>query len=254
MAGDLYFNRKSRIPGRTKRIVTLALAAALLIALSATAYAAFFSMSRREPEKEERFRINWSESPSGYLEWKDAKLAVTFPETTESREIEFRPGWLPEEMASLMTGDWIMRLTAESLVPGRSHESVDAYADMNQPLLIDSYSMSMFNQGGALLLLYYTPDEITEEHWDDPDVDVMYFRATEHLDAVPERDIEERTLEQNIVLLSNPKAGWVVRLCGEISMEELLTVAKKLETRETGRIWTYDDFNNHYAFFDGGVG
>ncbi len=37
-------------------------------------------------------------------------------------------------------------------------------------------------------------------------------------------------------------------------MEELLTVAKNLQTRETGRIWTYDDFNNHYAFFDGGVG
>ena len=55
----------------------------------------------RAPEPEETFRINWEPNPSGYLEWHDAKLAVTFPETAESREIEFRPGWLPEELASL---------------------------------------------------------------------------------------------------------------------------------------------------------
>ena len=35
-----------------------------------------------------------------------------------------------------------------------------AYQDMMQPLLIETYYMSQFSGGGALLLLYYTPEKI----------------------------------------------------------------------------------------------
>lgn len=239
---------------KKKRIITLALAAALLLALGVTAWAAFSGMSTRIPAPEETFRIVWEESPQGYIEWKDAKLAVTFPETAESREIEFRPGWLPEEMDSLKSEQFLNRLTAETLAAHRSPEAPAAYAQLNQPLLIESYPMSMFSGGGALLLLYYTPEEIHEEHWDEQDVDVLYFHATQHLDAVPEYHVPERTLEQNILLLSQPEAGWIVRLAGEISMDELLRVARNLEIRETGEVLSSADFQNHYAFFDGGVG
>ena len=239
---------------KKKRIFTLALAAVLVLALSVTAYAVFFSMQHRVPEPEETFRITWEESPNGYIEWTDAKLAVTFPETAESREIEFRPGWLPEEMASLQSEGWLNRLTAETLAAHRSPDAPAAYAKLNQPLLIESYSMSMFNNGGAMLLLYYTPEDIHEEHWDEQGVDVMYFHATQHFDAVPEYNMPERTLEQNILLLSNADAGWVVRLAGEISMDEMLKVAQNLEIHETGRVLTYEDFDWHYTFFDGGVG
>ncbi len=249
---------------KKKRIITFALAAVLILSLGIAAYAVFSTYSMRVPEPEETFRINWEENPSGYLDWSNAKLAITFPETAESKEIEFRPGWLPFELPSTLGGSdpwkdlgtetWFRRLTTEQLPFPDSPVYVAEYEKMMQPLLIESYSMSQFNNGGALLLLYFTPDKIIEEHWDQLNVDVMWFHCTEHLDAVPEYDVPERTLEQNIILLSNADAGWVIRVCGEIEMDELVRVAQNLEIRETGRTLTYDDFENHYNFFDGGVG
>ena len=253
MVEKKYYGRREA--GNTKKIIYISLLAAVLISLfTAGAYAAFFSMTRRFPEASETFRINWEPNPSGYLDWSNAKLAITFPETPESKEIEFRPGWLPDEMASLKSESWCGRLTAEGLAFGDPAHSVPAYQNMMQPLLIESYSMSQFNNGGALLLLYYIPDEIIEEHWDKQGVDVMRFHCTEHFDAQPERNMDAYTLEQDIILLSNYDAGWVVRICGEAGMDTLLKVAENLEIRETGRTWHYDDFNNHYAFMDGGVG
>ena len=232
-----------------KRIITLALAAALLLALGVTAWATgAFSMLTRRPEPEEGFRIDWSESASGYNEWTNVKLAVTFPETTESREIQFRPGWLPEEMASMDREKWRWRFTAEMLA------GEGAYQDMYQPLQIQPYSMSKFNNGGALLLLYHTPDDIHEDHWDDKGVDVLFFHGVNHLEAVPEYNMPERDLEQNFVVLSDPEAGWVVTLSGQIDLDEMLEVARNLEIRETGKTLTYEDFEDHYTFFDGGVG
>ncbi len=229
-----------------KKIISFALAAALILALGVAAYAVFSTYTTRVPEPEETFRVRWEENPSGYIEWTDAKLAVTFPDTAESREIEFRPGWLPEQLAPLKTDEWLGRLTAEQFA--------DRYPNMtaSQPLLIESYSMSMFNNGGALLLLYYTPGEIIEEHWDEQNVDVMRFHCTQVREA--NEYTPERRLEQDVLLMSNPKEGWIVRLAGEIGMDELVKVAKNLEIRETGKILSCGDFENHYTFMDGGVG
>ena len=251
---ELYCRQKAVRSLQTKRIVTFLLAAALVFAVGVTAYAVFSSFHTRVPENTESFRIHWEENPSGYLEWKNTKFVVTFPETLESQEIEFCPVWLPEEMSCLNENTWLSRMTAERLVFPGSQNYAPAYEHMSQPLLIESYSMSQFNQGGALLLLYFTPDEIREEHWDSQNVDVMYFHATEQLPARPESGAADYTLEQNFVLMSNSEAGWIVRLCGEIEMDQILKVAQNLAIRETGRTLCYDDFENHYAFFDGGVG
>ena len=234
------------VPMNKKRIISFALAAALILALGVAAYAVFSTYTTRVPEPEETFRINWEENASGYIEWTDVKLAVTFPETAESKEIEFRPGWLPDELASLRTEEWLGRLTAENFA--------DRYPDMtaSQPLLIESYSMSMFNNGGALLLLYHTPENIIEEHWDKQGVDVMRFHCTQILEA--NAFSPERRLEQDILLMSNPEEGWIVRICGEAGMDALVKVAQNLEIRETGRLLRYEDFENHYTFMDGGVG
>lgn len=233
---------------KKKRIISLALAAALILALGIGAYAAYSAFSARVPDPEETFRIRWEENAGGYIDWADAKLAVTFPETAESRQIEFRPGWMPDELASLRSEAWLDRLTAEQLA--------DKYPNMtgSQPLLIESYSMSQFNNGGALLLLYFTPKEIIEERWEEQGVDVMRFHATQHFDARPEHNIPEHTVKQDIILMCNPEADWIVRVCGEAGMDTLLKIAKNLEIRETGRTLTYDDFADHFAFMDGGVG
>lgn len=256
MAGNSYFDEKQVKHFKTKRIISFALAAALILSLGIAAYAAFSSMTHRVPKKSETFRISWEEGPTGYVEWSDAKLAVTFPETAESKEIEFRPSYLPDEMSSLQNGSWRSRLTAEKLAfSGSPQTKIPAYQDMMQPLLIETYYMSQFSDGGALLLLYYTPEEIIEEHWDEQGVDVMRFHCTEHFDARPEIGMDEYTLEQDIILLSDADAGWVVRVCGEIGMDELVKVARGLEIRETGKVLTCDDFEgNHFAFMDGGVG
>ena len=256
MAGNSYFDEKQVKHFKTKRIISFALAAALILSLGIAAYAAFSSMTHRVPKKSETFRISWEEGPTGYVEWSDAKLAVTFPETAESKEIEFRPSYLPDEMSSLQNGSWRSRLTAEKLALSSSPQSkIPAYQDMMQPLLIETYYMSQFSDGGALLLLYYTPEEIIEEHWDELGVDVMRFHCTEHFDARPEIGMDEYTLEQDIILLSDADAGWVVRVCGEIGMDELVKIARGLEIRETGKVLTCDDFEgNHFAFMDGGVG
>ncbi len=256
MAGNSYFDEKQVKHFKTKRIISFALAAALILSLGIAAYAAFSSMTHRVPKKSETFRISWEEGPTGYVEWSDAKLAVTFPETAESKEIEFRPSYLPDEMSSLQNGSWHSRLTAEKLaLSGSPQSKIPAYQDMMQPLLIETYYMSQFSDGGALLLLYYTPEEIIEEHWDELGVDVMRFHCTEHFDARPEIGMDEYTLEQDIILLSDADAGWVVRVCGEIGMDELVKVARGLEIRETGKVLTCDDFEgNHFAFMDGGVG
>ena len=245
-----------RIAHVKKRIITLALAAALLLALSVTAYAAISAMSHRVPDPEETFRVTWEENPGGYIEWSDAKLVVTFPDTAESREIEFRPGWLPEEMASLQTNSWLGRLTAERLCRngGGGDKAVPAYDGMVNPLLIDVYATSQFNEGGAMLLLYYTPEEITEEHWDELNVDVLRFHCTQHFDAMPEFNMPERTLQQDIILMENGEAGWIICIRGEIGMDQLIKVAKNLEVRETGKVLSYEDFDAHYLFMDGGVG
>ena len=256
MAGNSYFDEKQVKHLRTKRIISFALAAALILSLGIAAYAAFSSMTHRVPKKSETFRISWEEGPTGYVEWSDAKLAVTFPEKAESKEIEFRPSYLPDEMASLKDGSWRSRLTAEKLAfSGSPQTKMPAYQDMMQPLLIETYYMSQFSDGGALLLLYYTPEKIIEEHWDEQGVDVMRFHCTEHFDARPEIGMDEYTLEQDIILMSNADAGWAVRVCGEIGMDKLVKIAKSLEIRETGKVLTCDDFEgNHYAFMDGGVG
>ena len=256
MAGNSYFDEKQVKHFKTKRIISFALAAALILSLGIAAYAAFSSMTHRVPKKSEKFRISWEEGPTGYVEWSDAKLAVTFPEKAESKEIEFRPSYLPDEMASLKDGSWRSRLTAEKLAfSGSPQTKIPSYQDMMQPLLIETYYMSQFTGGGALLLLYYTPEEIIEDHWGEQDVDVMRFHCTEHFDARPEIGMDEYTLEQDIILMSNADAGWVVRVCGEIGMDELVKVARSLEIRETGKVLTCDDFEgNHFAFMDGGVG
>lgn len=229
-----------------KRMISFALAAALILALGVAAYAVFSTYSTRVPEPEETFRINWAENASGYIEWTDAKLAVTFPDTAESKQIEFRPGWLPDELSELKRTRPLSRLTAEELAY--------KYPDLSggQPLLIESYSMSMFNNGGALLLLYYTPEDIIEEHWDEQGVDVMRFHCTQVLEA--NAYAPERTLEEDILLMSDPDEGWIVRLAGEVGMDTLVKVARNLEIRETGKTLRYDDFEDHYTFMDGGVG
>ena len=239
---------------------TLLIAAAIAALLATAALAAYFTISHRVPDASETFPFKWEESETGYLEWHDAKLVVTFPEKAESKAIEFKPGWLPYEMPSelplsqpwsgLTKDTWFTRLTSESL----SWKDGAVYKDISQPLEFEVYPMSQFNDGGAMLMLYQTPGEITEEHWDELNADALLFTATQHFDARPEFNMPERTITYHYVLLANAEDGWIVRVCGQLDRDTIVKAAKSLEIRTTGETLTYDDFDNHFLFFDGGVG
>lgn len=248
----------------------LLVAAVLACLFTVTAFATgLFSISTRVPDAKETFQIHWDDGKSGYLEWSDAKLVLTFPEVTESREIEFRPGWLPFELPASLPGSlpwsnltdetWFRRFASESLCWRENIANYpEEYQGIAQPILIEAYSMAQFNDGGAMLMLYQTPSEITEEHWDDLDVDVMSFHGTQHFE---ERDFPEMNmhmdaydLEYDYVLLSNEEKGWVVTVCGQLGMDRVRKVAENLEIRETGNTLTQADFENKYLFIDGGVG
>lgn len=239
---------------KSKRILTLAIAAALILALGATAYGLYLGFEYRRPAPEETFSIHWDDSPDGTITWSDAKLVVTLPELEESQEIEFRTGWLPEEMLSLQSEAWKQYFTAETLSDNGMNEGIPAYQGMMQPLQIQTYCTTQFNQGGALLLLYQTPGDIREEHWDEKNVDVLLFRSHIHFDAVPEYNVPAREYDIDNILLLNQEEGWVVKVVGQIGEEQLRKVAENLELRPTGNVMRYEDYDSHFAFFDAGVG
>ena len=261
-------NKKSVRARRAGRILLIAAVIACLFTVTAFA-TGLFSISTRVPDVKETFQIHWDDSESGYLEWSDAKLVLTFPEVTESREIEFRPGWLPFELPTELAGSlpwngisdetWFKRFASESLCWAENADRYPAeYKEIGQPILIEAYSMAQFNDDGAMLMLYQTPGEITEEHWDELDVDVLSFHGKQHFDDrdIPELDmhIDAYDLEYDYVLLSNEKDGWIVEVCGQLGMDSVRKVAENLEIRETGNTLTQEDFQNKFLFIDGGVG
>ena len=260
--------RKTIRARKAGRILLIAAVIACLFTVTAFA-AGLFSISTRVPDAKETFQIHWDDSENGFLEWSDAKLVLTFPTVTESREIEFKPGWLPFELPDNLPGclpwdnlssdTWFQRFSAESLCHAdNAADYPEEYRNISQPLMIETYSMAQFNDGGAMLMLYQTPGEISEEHWSSLDADVLSFHGKQHFD---ERDIPEMNmhidaydLEYDYVLLSNEKQGWVIEVCGQLDKDTIRKVAENLEIRETGNTLTQADFQNKFLFIDGGVG
>ena len=248
----------------------LLIAAILVCLFTVTSFAAgLFSISSRVPDAKETFQIHWDDSESGYLEWHDAKLVLTFPEVMESKEIEFRPGWLPFELPTelavsvpwqdISTDTWFQRFSSESLCwPDHAASLPEEYQNISQPILIETYSMAQFHDGGAMLMLYGTPGALTEEHWDELGVDVLSFHGKQHFDAWdnPETGMHRDAfdIDYDYVLLSNKEDGWIIEVCGQLGMDTVRKVAENLEIRETGNILTPGDFENKFLFIDGGVG
>ena len=268
---EMNLAQNTRKTGLRKTGRILLIAAVIACLLTATAFAAgLFSVSTRVPDPEETFQIHWDNDDGRFsLEWSDAKLVLTFPDVAESREIEVRPGWLPFELPTTLAGShpwdnltadtWFQRFASESLCfPDETGEIPEQFQNIQQPILIELYSMAMFRDGGAMLLLYKTPGELTEEHWDDLDVDVLSFHGSQHFDERTHDGTDEiipaYDIDYDYVLLSNAEAGWVIEVCGQLGMDTVRKVAENLEVRETGNILTADDFENRFVFIDGGVG
>ena len=191
------------------------------------------------PDAEEEFFLKF-EDFEGYsvsnVQWK-----VGFPETSESAEIRFKPGWLPFEVndtyCTVDEDGYYTRLVSEGV---SSSERPSAYKGMNQAFMIRAFYASQFADNGALLLQYAEPEEIeqfTLDSWE-----ALALRASADGTA------------QNYLILYSRQYGYVLMICGEAPMEDMVKIAQSLEVNLTGNFLTADDFVCKYDWFDIAVG
>ena len=247
-------NRKSI--GRLGR--TLLVAAIVLSLMIATAYAAgVFSMSVRQAEPDEQFVISWDDAPSGEIVWKDAKLVFTMEGPEECSKIYLKPGWLPIEPSDTMKEHRCFEYEGEGGLYDNIYvwdvpqeEWPEQYRELFNPYRVDIYYSPKFANDGALLLLYYSPEEITEGTLNGHKT--VKFHATQHLEA--NDYAPEKTLHHNYFILFNETEGYAVVIGGEADMDVMEHIAENLEIVVTDEIVKSDDFDMNHAFLDAGVG
>ena len=248
---------KTTAKNSSKRILTIALAACLVIALAITAYAVgLFSLSHRDPEPGETYSLYWPDNPSGRLIWDKFNYVFEFDGPEECPEIRFKEGWLPfapnEERNSWSTDDegWRTCLVSEN-APEVDHTSYNF-----QPYRVDTYYASMFKNDGAMILMYQTPEEIINEQWGEHQV--LKFKATMHFDAIDDDQLNvhrpERTAEYYYVILFSPEDGYIIVVSGTSDMETIEHVARELQIKKTGKMLSAEDFEQNCAFIDVGQG
>ena len=246
-------NKRSIVSVR-RTMRTLLLAAVLVCLLTATAFATgLFDIKDRPAEKNETYTIHWGESeymPEGSVTWKDLKYVFKFEGPEESRKVEFRPGWLPFEPNEAVNAwsktedGWYTRLVSEGT------PEVDSFSNNYQSYCVEVYYAPQFYNDGAMILMYATPDEITEEDWGE--YKVMKFHAEQ---VIPANEYREKThLNYYYVILFNQDNGEIVVVAGTSDMETVEHVAKEMEIRQTDEIVRSSDFENNAVFIDVGQG
>ncbi|MBQ9686350.1 MAG: hypothetical protein IJV41_07400 [Oscillospiraceae bacterium] len=247
--------REGKHVKKTARRVTrtLLIAAIISVLMVGTAFAAgVFSLRERRPaDADETYTLHWSESPSESLTWTDIKYVFTFDGPEECSRVKFKPGWLPfEPVYSTPDADgYYTRLVSEG-APGVDHTSSNY-----QPYMVNAYYVPQFaTEDGAMLLMYQTPGEITEEHWGSETV--LKFTASKHFDAIErdDRTIPERTDHYYFVIRFSESDGYIVVTCGTSDMETVEHVARELDIQPTGEIVKTSDYENHVTFIDVGQG
>ena len=240
-------NETKRSAGR--RALTLALAAALVLALAAGALAAngVFRMRIREAAPEERFAgptgSDLNGDPLTYY-WEGAKLVFNFEGPEDCYKIRFKPGYLPYNGYSYFSpkdaDGWYSRLSCE----GRNGGS-------EQPCLIEVRYAPMFLSGGNLLLLYAdNVTEIEEEEWSGCRV-TKFQTKYENPNFPEERDV----VDGSYYILYQPEQGYIITVSSmQDNLDELEQIAKSLQIEQTDEIVSAADYQGHNEFLDSGVG
>lgn len=254
---DISRHLKTTAKKSSKRILTIALVACLVLALAITAYAVgLFTVSHRDPEPGESYSIYWPDNPSGRLVWDKFNYVFEFDGPEECSEIRFKEGWLPfapnEEVNAWSTDaeGWRTTLVSEGA------PEVDHTGYNYQPYRADVFYASQFENDGAMILMYQTPEEIISEQWGEHQV--LKFHATQHFDAIDD-DLTgihrpERTADYYYVILFSPDEGYVIVVCGTSDMETVEHVARELQIKKTGNKLGPEDFENNCVFIDVGQG
>lgn len=236
--------KRSARPVRLRRIIVLAAAAALLLALGMTAYATGLFGWRIHPVETDETVIVSTEI--GDRDLTGTTDLILYDESSGTRyRAEFRPGWLPEEPELWLPeqgtdfrcdfwGDhveegWYQHYSCDL----RTNGTEEAYQKAN--IFGIPYQIEMISSYPAkkLLLMSKETRSMTEEDWDG--VRVLKVETVMH------------TWPMNYVILMNEDEGWAVSVGGEDSIETLEHIARELEVRvtdvevelEDSDSWTY---------------
>ena len=234
-------NQRARSRYRKRRAVrTLLLAAVIASLLGVTAYAvAQFTMKGRAAGEGERFAWAYDDVTGS---WK-ASYVFTFEGPAECREIVFKAGWAPSEdywwWPEPDEDGWSTLLEARELYDEEHHVYLPA-------CVIDICYGAQCTDGGALILMDFTPQEIVEEDWEGG-VKAYKFQAV----AGHAIDREQTVFPTgNFVILFHPEQGWVVGVRGYDSMENLEGIARGLEIRQLDTVVRQEDFVRNVEFGD----
>lgn len=253
--------RRTARTGRLRRVLVIAAAAALLLALGATAYAAgLFHWQVHPVEAGETVIVpnRYADEQTGQGVWRDADLSGTtdlilFDESDGQRyKAEFRPGWLPElpeiwlpeqgtDFEYACWGDhmdegWYQHYSCDL----RTEATAEAYADAD--IFGIPYQIEMISSYPARRLLLYSKDtrSLTEEDWDG--VRVLKVETVFNRWAM------------NYVILINEDEGWAVSVGGEDSIETLEHIARELEIRVTDEPVDFSQSEADWSYFFVGRG
>lgn len=225
--------REDKLRRRSGRVWrTILIAAVITSLLSVTAYAVSqFSMRGRPVRTGETFTWTYNDTTR---EW-PCKYVFEFEGPTECPEVEFRAGWAP-------TADYWGWLPENRDGWGTLYEAKEIYNEelgVYMPAcVIDVCYAPQFVNGGAMILMDFTPNEIVEEEWDGG-VRALCFTAV----AGHAIDREQTVFPTgSFVILFYPEQGWIIGVRGYDSMENIEHIARSLEVRALEKTVTQADF------------
>ena len=218
---------------------TVLIAALIARFFSITAYAVFhFSMNGHSSAENESYTVQFGNQA---VEW-PSKYVFRFEGPEECRGVRFKANWTPKEnywdfaqpeddgYASLLEGGEIRNEEFGVFLPS---------------CVIDVMYAPQFVNDGAMILMDFEPDKITEESWGDVQVYKFAAKSGHAIDA-------DQTMFPigNFVILFHPEQGWIVGVRGYDSMENLEQIARNLEVVQTEEVIRSTDFENKIDFCD----
>ncbi len=249
------------------------IAAALVLLLSATAYAAgLFTVSGRPVEPEESFPVSFDTVDGDKIEgaW-PGTYALEFDGPEECAAVRYRFGWLPEGYSagdyvySQPDGEgWIKSTGGDEgpyIAPWNAHTEFSG-PDRNHYFTTDMYYSAQFVPDGALILMNAAVEDVAEEQWGELEVrritSTSEFLKLDDKSGKPLRDENGEFVLGEIpchyIVVFHPEQGWIFCVRGTLPLEGLEKIARNLEVEATGETVRHEDFQNPFNFFDAARG
>lgn len=209
---------------------TAALVAALAALLTMAAYAlGLFRMNARMVPKNYTIHGQWVDRDGQGniirvqdLSYPGANFVLTFDCNGEAKTIEFRPRWLPSAGRGWSAGRGVWSGSTEDWYTHFSSEDAMGYSGAI------SYQISCFYAVPSYQLVMQFESEIVEKtNWDELEILKLINQNPYWGD-------------DNYILIFSPSDGYLIRIGGHCSMDELEQIARALEVRVTDQKVEYN--------------